>query len=41
VDGIAPAGFGFSEMNFQVTILKVLASYPDRIATLDALKRES
>ena len=27
-------------MNFQVTILKVLASYPNRIATLDALKRD-
>ena len=27
-------------MNFQVTILKVLASYPNGIATLDALKRD-
>ena len=27
-------------MNFQVTILKVLASYPNGIATFDALKRD-
>jgi hypothetical protein len=30
----------FSEMNSQVTILKILASYPGGIATFDALKRD-
>ena len=32
--------FWFFEMNLQVTILKVLASYPNGIATFDALKRD-
>jgi hypothetical protein len=27
-------------MNFQVTVLKVLVSYPDGFANLDALKRD-
>ena len=32
--------FWFFEMNFQVTILRVLASYPNGIVTFDSLKRD-
>jgi hypothetical protein len=34
-----PANREFA-MNFQVTVLKVLASYPDGFASLDDLKRD-